>query len=178
MFPNSNFLATVEWRLWSLATPSATRKWYLSISSCCYQSLMIKLDLMRYNLQYFDIGSVNLIGDFQHWKLPLFGFCSFLQIYNNNKKQTRRAFASLVSKHQLTHDNQSLVDWLQAQDSQQNILSTSIWYSLVLADLLVLLGLPLADGGGRLRPGTTTGCSWGPGLSAGSTRTMALSSLG
>ena len=30
-----------------------------------------------------------------------------------------------------------------------------------LADLLVLLGLPLADGGGRLRPGTITGCSWG-----------------
>ena len=30
-----------------------------------------------------------------------------------------------------------------------------------LADLLALLGLPLADGGGRLRPGTSTGCSWG-----------------
>ena len=30
-----------------------------------------------------------------------------------------------------------------------------------LANLLVLLGLPLADGGGRLRPGTITGCSWG-----------------
>ena len=84
----------------------------------------------------------------------------------------------LVSKHQLTHDNQSLVDWLQAQDSQQNILSTSIWYSLFLADL-VLIGFPLSDGGGRLRPGASTGCSWGPGLSAGSARSnMALSPLG
>ena len=30
-----------------------------------------------------------------------------------------------------------------------------------LADLLALLGLLLADGGGRLRPGTNTGSSWG-----------------